>query len=204
MVSFFGGLEKSKVIVESDIYRFKLWKDVYTYAYSGVYCTAKHTDTTLIHLGTKSSDAAESCGISSGTVRYNRKSLSDALYERFGYDFFEILTQGDKVALTSLATLVDMQVNSVTARSVVPDSVLQSIDLLDSVESIVGLTVGDCVEEVLFLKEFSSSALEGRLSKLNKTKLNYLVSLLNQEGGSPKDCALAYTLITKGVADESI
>lgn len=184
MRSFFYNLDK----VSSDAYNnhnkdlYSLCYDVKQFILKGTFTKYKKVKIILSYWGETDNYTSKMTGMKEGTVRVTRRNLSNELYEIFGYDFFNLISIGDKKAVSE-----GRQRLSLASKDISADKFLYR-ELIDTIFCDLGysdistdIDIKTCSMELQFLLKHSKRTIEKELSMLDKNKLIYLINMLNNE-----------------------
>lgn len=163
----------------------RIYKEVHTFVLTGEYSSIKNAKklVKLIDIGASEQVKAANLGISGDTVRVKTRDLSLRLYDLFGNDFFEMAKSGDidKIRECKKRMYVALH-NSRDSSDYILDEVKMQTGYSDRVVSVSSFDLDGCKSEISFLLRFSKLELLKELDDLNKSKLNYIASLLDGKG----------------------
>lgn len=184
MRSFFYKLDK--VLMDARINRndelYNLCYDVKEYILEGSFTRYKKVNLLLTYWGETDSYTASMTGMKEGTIRVTRRNLSNELYELFGYDFFNIISLGDKKAISEGRYRLGLVKKDIRADKFLYRELLGDIDGGSDVDDDVDIK--SCAMEIQFLIKHSRNTIKKELTMLDSKKLAYLIRMLNNESGS--------------------
>lgn len=120
--------------------------------------------------------------ISESSVRKLRSNLSQALYDKMGYDIVDKILFGDSLDMRSVQESLDLAEMEVTVSDLVPWELVRFIDSQADVESEKTYEVGDFELELAFLRRHLLKAIKTEALECDLDKLRFLLSRLR--GGS--------------------
>ena len=156
--------------------------EVKDFVLEGTFTNYKKVKTLLSYWGYPDNYVSKMTGMKGGTVRVARRNLSNELYELFGYDFFEVLSIGDKKALVDGKARLDLAKSGFSAENFLYRELIMKICSQAEVDD--SIDVKSCAPEIQFLVRHSKQNVERELSRLDVNKLAYLVRMLNNETGT--------------------
>jgi hypothetical protein len=137
-------------------------------------------------------------GMSKNTVSSAKRLMSNELYESFGHDFFTVAVNNLKEAKMRLIVVKNY-------RNV--DTVLVSgfVDFISKNKNLESLDIDieDCNKEIEFLKKYSRTTIKRDLKELDRDKIEYLIGILENKVGSPKNRFDLISSVQKGLKNES-
>lgn len=184
MRSFFYNLDK----VLSDAYSnhndelYNLCYDVKQFVLEGSFTRYKKVKLLLGYWGETDKYTASMTGMKEGTIRVTRRNLSNELYELFGYDFFNVISIGDKKAISDGRYRLGLVRKDISAdkflyREFINEATFGSKRNDD-------IDIKSCGMEIQFLVKHSKNSIKKELEMLDKDKLAYLIRMLDNESGS--------------------
>lgn len=190
--SFFYNLKKilednRKGYYDDDLYY--LCIQVRNCVLSGDLTNHKNASKLLPYWDKPDCDVEKATGINSNTVRSARKKMSKQLYEKFGYDFFQVITLGGKEGLIEGAYRLDLVKRNVSCWSFFSRDLIEKLvgnDKSDKGESL-SYDLENCAVEIQFLLKYSNSRIDKELSVLDGKKLAYLLQVLDGTAGNTSD-----------------
>lgn len=168
-----------------------VYKDINKYISIGEYSTSKYATTIpmWLKLGLSSKEIAEKAGISWSTARNTIKALSDALYKDFGQDLFRLLRSDNPVVKEGCAMFVsDIVSNSGDSDALVMSDLLIELKYAYKKDNeFANYDLQDCEAEIKLLRDFNKQFMLSRLDSVDKSKLLYLIALLDKRVGNSED-----------------
>lgn len=162
----------------------EIYNSVYDFVVSGSYTSIKIGKKVIRYalLGKKDKEVAKLLGKDEHRIRDARKRISDSLYSIYGYDFFDLVYNGDYDECNRRIFVV----GELSKRPVdyVP---LDIIDVLGSKECKGTYDIVDCFDEVNFLVNNCKASIERQLAYLDMDKLCYLIKVLDGTKGTVSD-----------------
>lgn len=155
--------------------------DVKSYIMEATFTKYKKAKTILGVWGMTYSEASFATGMKGSTIREARKKLSNELYELFGYDFFTVVGEGSKKAISEGRARLNLAKRGFRAEEFIPQEVLRGILSKAEVGGGEDIDVTSCGAEIQFLVRHSKQNIEYEMSKLDINKLVYLIKMLNNE-----------------------
>lgn len=189
--SFFSALTsaKQRAKAEDDSKRLLFLQGVDDWLKNASFSRYKKAPIILNNYEASVAELAGLLGIRERSAKEARLDLSKELYSLLGRDFFDLVSSGSPLDFTEAEKRMSLVGVGVKAESLVRMDALRRIQEevpdIQYDDSLVNLE--DCQEEIKFLLENSTSALERRLGSLSPTKLGFLLSLLDGKVGSYQD-----------------
>ena len=156
--------------------------DVKDFVLEGTFTNYKKVKMLLSYWGYPDNYVSKMTGMKEGTVRVARRNLSNELYELFGYDFFEVISIGDKRAISDGKARLDLVRKGFSADNFLYRDLIMQICSQSEVDD--DIDVKDCAPEIRFLVYHSKQNIGRELARLNMNKLAYLIRMLNNETGT--------------------
>ena len=187
MRSFFYSLDKTiedaKVKGNTELCEF--CNDVRSFVLEGTFTGYKKVKTLLDYWGEPDNYVAKMTGMKEGTVRQARRSLSNELYELFGYDFFEVIFSGSETAISEGRNRLYIAKMGFSADSFLYREFIN--DIISKGELRNDIDISTCMLEIQFLVKYSKQSINRELEFLDVNKLVYLIRMLNNEVGLPSN-----------------
>lgn len=161
-----------------------LYKTVHRFVLDCKYSSIKSAQDIvgMLDKGTPTKLMAANLGITASTVRDKVKSTSEELYNLFGRDFFVLFKSGSADDINTCKERLFTAVNVCRSSSYyVLDELKMSLGYNPNL-SYNGVDYADCKKELSFLLKYNKANLTEELEKLSKSKLKYLISLLDGKG----------------------
>lgn len=199
MRSFFYNLDKT--ILDSQINHNTKLRDfcyeVRDFVLEGKFSNYKNLKVILDYWGHPDNYVSKMTGMKEGTVRQARRNISNDLYELFGYDFFEVIGIGDSRALKEgnyrlYLARMGYDSSNFLYREMIAD-IRTKGEVVDDID------ISTCTSEIRFLVNHSKQTISRELDNLDKTKLIYLIRMLDNETGSPLNIRNLIKCFEKGV-----
>lgn len=193
MRSFFRNLTlvKEKVLEDRDRQLGEFYNNLKKFVDSGKYSSYSKKEGLLSCIDMSDSEASEVLGSTPGSIRVSRRNMSNELYETLGYDFFELLLNGDKDGLEEAKERLDYADNGFSASSFIGRDVTSLVrseyNRNIGKEEEVTYSLDDCLSEIAFLKDHSLKVIEGEFSLLDFRKVMYLLDILDGKEGTYKN-----------------
>lgn len=136
---------------------------------------SRYEQQVLSNINTNSAELCVSLNLSHSRVRQIKSNISKRLYEMFGKDFFDIVDDPQEVrrrlSYARKGYLRTSELHFITKMFAHEDRADPSTDLLDM------------VNEVVFLRFYSTSTLSERLKSVDKSKVALLLDILHGKEG---------------------
>lgn len=158
-----------------------LCQDVKSYIMEASFTRYKKVKTVLGAWGMTDREASFATGMKEAAIRVARRNLSNSLYEILGYDFFTVVGEGSKKAISEGRARLNLAKRGFRAEEFIPSDVLRGILSKAEVGSGEDIDVTSCGAEIQFLVRHSKQNIEYEMSKLDINKLVYLIKMLNNE-----------------------
>lgn len=188
MRSFFKAMLGCRVVIyeKRDRAAADVYSSVEKFLKEGHYSSyRKANELATLRLGKYSEEAiAAQLGISQGTVRTHTRNVSAELYQLFGSNFFDLLSNYAENRLTVDSVMYRVKHQNKMAVSYVLSDVISAIKDRSTVSKEFQLC--DCSQELDFLCRYSRSFLDSVLSEVDVDKLAYLLDVLDGRRGSPE------------------
>lgn len=181
MRSFFYSLDKA-IEDSSNSKNFELrnfYYDVKTYVMQGNFTRYKKVKELLKYWGQTDSYVSKVTGMKEGTVRVTRRNLSNELYEKLGYDFFTVTSDGSSNALKEGMFRLSLAKKEISSDKYLYNELIDEINRNSEPRSDIDIT--SCTSEIQFLYRHSRRNIEKEMSMLDKEKLAYIIKMLDNE-----------------------
>lgn len=122
--------------------------------------------------------------ISESSVRKLRSNLSQALYDKMGYDVVDKILFGDELDMRSVKESLDLAEMDVSVSDLVPWELVRFIDSQADVESEKTYDVGDFELELAFLRRHLLKTIKTEALDCDLDKLRFLLTRLRGESFS--------------------
>lgn len=177
-----GEIYKKRDRAAADVY-----SSVEKFLKDGKYSTyRKANELSIMRLSNYSEEAmAAQLGVNVGTVRTHTRNVSNELYQLFGTNFFDMLSNYAEYRLKVDAVLYRVKHQGDMAVTHVLPDVVSAVK--DSVTGTRSFPLGECSQELDFLRRYSRSFLSEALKEVNINKLMYLIDILDGNKGSPDE-----------------
>lgn len=176
---------REKSMTESQAKALKeIYNSVYDFVLSGSYTSIKIGSKVIRYtlLGKKDKEIAPLMGKDEHRIREARKKISDTLYSIYGYDFFDLIYEGNYDECNKRIFLVGE-----LSKKPVDYVPLDIIDVVGSRECKSTYDIVDCFDEVNFLVSNCRASIERQLAYLDMDKLCYLIKVLEGRKGTLSD-----------------
>lgn len=189
---FFREMSLSKALIAENKNKEagKIWVSVRNIACKGNYSSYKNASrlATLSLEGYHDSYIATTLKVGEDTVRWHRRNLSNELFKLLGNDFFSLLKNfiisGEGLDLLESRVFVAKNLEG-CASDFLCEDVLVMMNKQDFIDG--EFTLEDCSDELVFLQNHCKAQIKSEYSVLSKSKLSYLIGVLNSQCGSVDD-----------------
>lgn len=189
MKSFFNRLDECIDLssMRKDVAEERLLTEVKDWVKIGDFTNYRHKNQFMLCWGESDNYVSRVTGLSESTVRYSRKRMSDELYNKFGYDFFNVVLDGSEKSLKEARLRFNIVKSNVNVSDYIGKDILDIIkrkgDSLGTIDT-SGVSLSDCSEEAKFILKYSKGAIEREARNLDARKLMYLIRILCGEEGT--------------------
>lgn len=156
--------------------------DVKDFILEGTFTRYKKVKTILSYWGHPDNYVTKMTNMKESTVRVARRNLSNELYELFGYDFFEVVRDGDDKSISEGRARLSLAKRGFHSENFLYRELIDTVRSKALVEDDINIT--SCANEIQFLLRHSKQNIEKELSHLDLGKLLYLIRMLDNETGS--------------------
>lgn len=119
--------------------------------------------------------------ISESSVRKLRSNLSQALYDKVGYDVVDKILFGDSLEMRSVTEVLDLAEMDVSVSDLVPWELVRFIDSQSDVSSEKTYDIGDFELELSFLRKHLLKTIKTEALDCDLDKLRFLLTRLRGE-----------------------
>ena len=187
---------KDEITKSRDVEARDVWKEVQRFLESGEYSSYKKAGSLakLTLAGHRDSYIARELGIEETTVRIHRRNTSKELFDLYGNDFFDLLSNyGDNKKEINLR-LSNIRNLGIRASELIPEEIIASVSS-SLIEPIDDIDIRDCVSELKYLSRYSIASMKAGLRAQDLNKINYILDVINSNTGSPSDRQYALSVL---------
>lgn len=181
MRSFFYNLDKaideSNYLKNYELRNF--YYDVRDFILKGTFTRYKKVNQILDYWGESDSYVSKMTGMKESTVRVTRRNLSKELYELFGYDFFNLVSQGTDEAIEKGRVRLSLADKNICADTFIYREIIDTIKRKSTGNE--NIDIDSCIFEIQFLMKHSKGTVEKEMSMLDMDKLAYIIKMLDNE-----------------------
>lgn len=177
-----GVIYKKRDRAAADVY-----SSVERFLKEGHYSTyRKANELSTMRLSNYSEEAmAAQLGVNVGTVRTHTRNVSKELYQLFGTNFFDMLSNYADYRLKVDGVLYRVKHQGDMAVTYVLPDVVSAVK--DQSSTSGSYSLNDCSQEIDFLRRYSRSFMFEALKEVDLGKLMYLLDILDGNKGSPDE-----------------
>lgn len=142
---------------------------------------------------------AAQLGVNVGTVRTHTRNVSNELYQLFGTNFFDMLSNYAENQLKVNAVLYRVKHQGDMAVTYVLPEVVSVVRGCSSVGRFYPLN--ECTQEMDFLRRYSRHFLSEALKEVDLGKLTFLIDILDGNRGTPDEWNTLISLVSGEVVE---
>ena len=167
----------------------KVWVSVQKFMEDGSFSTYKKAGTLcrLEMTGYSDERIAEYLNIKETTLRVHKRNISIELFNLFGEDFFDLLSDYDRNSKELILRTKIVCIKNDDINKLIPTEITSYIDSKAVGLKDVDYSLSSCDDEISFVLRHSVSKLKTEMDLLDMRKLKYVLGLLRSECGTVRD-----------------
>ena len=178
-------LERTAAAVSNDLAKAEVIEWIEEWMRTSNFSSYRKAGIVLANYTASVSELALLLGIREASAKGVKLDLNKDLFDRFGRDFFDLLNDQSPAGRARLAARIESIKQGPGTRTLLRPDLLQAVNRSLPIDSVSDgqVELGDCVDEIHFLRSQSVAALDAGLQELSPVRLAYLIRLLDGEVG---------------------